>query len=146
VPRLRQAAGPTSRRLSDEEAITRTLSMNTARRHALAPPHVPPRIESAPARGAAPVHVVARAGENRTRDYGLIVLAPLRGGLGGGHITPGRVLQGTRRFHVSTRVQSMGYRRQVFLEHTKFSCGNSFVSRGLQPSPCRRRSSRAGAC
>ena len=102
--------------------------MNTAGRHAFAPPHVRPRIESAPARGAAPVHVVARAGENRTRDYGLIVLAPLRGGLGGGHITPRRVLQGNRGRDSSTRVQSMVYGRQVFLEHTKFSWGNSFVS------------------
>ena len=76
------AARPKSWRLSDEEAIVSTPSMNTAGRHALAPPHVQPRIESAPARGAAPVHVVARAGENRTRDYGLIVLAPLRGGSG----------------------------------------------------------------
>jgi hypothetical protein len=116
-----------SRRQSDEETIVSTPSMNAASRRAFAPPHVRPRIQSAPTRGAAPVHVVARAGENRTRDYGLIVLAPLRGGLGGGHITPGRVLQGTRSFPVSTPVQSMGYRRQVFLEHTKFSCDNSFV-------------------
>ena len=58
---------------------------------------------------------------------GLIVLAPLRGGLGGGHITPRRVLQGNRGRDSSTRVQSMVYGRQVFLEHTKISCGNSFV-------------------
>ena len=59
-----------------------TPPMNTAARHAFAPPHVRQRIESAPTRGAAPVHVVARAGENRARDYGAHRLAPLRGGLG----------------------------------------------------------------
>ena len=144
VPCAPSAAGPTSRRLSDEEAIVSTPSMNTAGRHAFAPPHVRPRIESAPARGAAPVHVVARAGENRRAITGLIVLAPLRGGLGGGHITPGRVLQGNRGRDSSTRVQSMVYGRQVFLEHTKISCGNSFVSRGLQPSPCQPRTARGG--
>ena len=58
---------------------------------------------------------------------GLIVLAPLRGGLGGGHITPRRVAQGTRGGDPFNPCPSMVYGRQVFLEHTKIPCDNSFV-------------------
>jgi Flp pilus assembly CpaF family ATPase len=67
---LPSAARPMSRRRSDEEAIVSTPSMNTAARRTFALPHVWKRIESAPAPDATPVHLVARAGENRTRDDG----------------------------------------------------------------------------
>lgn len=119
--------------------------MNAAGRHAFAPPHVRQRSESAPARGAAPVHLVARAGEHRARDDGLVVLAVLRTGSGSGHITPSGFPQAARRFQVSTRVQSVGYRRRVFLAQLRFSHVNSCVPCELQPSPCRRSNSPTNA-
>jgi pilus assembly protein CpaF len=59
---------------------------------------------------------------------GLVVLAVLRTGLGSGHITPRRVLQGTRGCCVATRGRSVGYDRLVSREHTKIPCDNSCVS------------------
>ena len=51
---------------------------------------------------------------------GLVVLAVLRTGLGSGHITPAGFLQAARRFQVSTRFQSVGYRRQFSWRNSRF--------------------------
>ncbi len=115
------AAGPMSRRLLDEEAVVSTPSINAAGRHAFAPSHVHQRIESAPARGAAPVHVVARAGEHRTRDYGAHRLGAASRRLGGGHITPRRVLQGNRRRRSANPCPVNGLRPSGFPGEHKIS-------------------------
>ena len=77
------ATGPMSQRLSDEEAIVSTPSIDIAGGHAVAPSHVCYQIRSTPARGAAPSMSWRALVTTERAMTGLIVLATLRVGLVG---------------------------------------------------------------
>ena len=122
------AARPMSRRLSDEEAIVNNAFGERRRSPRGPPPHARPRIESAQARGAAPVHVVARAGEHRTRDYGAQRLGAASRRLGGVTHHPRTGAAGKPWSRIREPMSSQWFiGRRVFLEHTKIPCDNLFV-------------------
>jgi hypothetical protein len=116
-----------SERDVDGRVTVTRLSTRTAVREGFGALHVRRWIESVQALRAVRVQFVTRVDENRVRVDGLVVFGAASRRLGSGHITPRRVLQGTRGCSSATLVQSVGYRRQDSLEHTKIPCGNLCV-------------------